>query len=80
MDFLSLHGRTPIWCPQCVALEALRDAWSQKKLTMDDLWHYANIDRVANVMRPYLESIAGCHVGTQRLICRNVTGFPPARE
>ena len=41
-----------------VALEALRDAWSQKKLTMDDLWHYANIDRVANVMRPYLESIA----------------------
>ena len=41
-----------------VALEALRDAWSQKKLTMDDLWHFANIDRVANVMRPYLESIA----------------------
>ena len=50
-----------------VALEALRDAWSQKKLTMDDLWHYANIDRVANAMRPYIESIAGCHPGTQRL-------------
>ena len=41
-----------------VALEALRDAWSQGKLPMDALWRYATIDRVANVMRPYLESIA----------------------
>ncbi|WP_457336343.1 type IV toxin-antitoxin system AbiEi family antitoxin domain-containing protein [Rhizobacter sp. P5_C2] len=41
-----------------VALEALRDGWSQRKLTMDAIWHYANIDRVANVMRPYLESVA----------------------
>jgi hypothetical protein len=24
---------------------------------MDDLWHFAKICRVANVMRPYLESI-----------------------
>jgi predicted transcriptional regulator of viral defense system len=39
-----------------VALEALRDGWSQRKLTADALWHYAGIDRVANVMRPYLES------------------------
>ena len=41
-----------------VALEALRDGWSHKKFRMDDLWRYATIDRVANVMRPYLESIA----------------------
>ncbi len=41
-----------------VALEALRDAWTQGKLQMDALWRYATIDRVANVMRPYLESIA----------------------
>ena len=41
-----------------VALEALRDGWAQRKLTMDALWHYASVDRVANVMRPYLESIA----------------------
>jgi predicted transcriptional regulator of viral defense system len=41
-----------------VALEALRDGWSQGKLRMDDLWHYAAVDRVANVMRPYLESVA----------------------
>ena len=40
-----------------VALEALRDGWTQRKLTMDGLWHYATIDRVANVMRPYLESV-----------------------
>lgn len=41
-----------------VALEALREGWSQKKFRMDELWHYATINRVANVMRPYLESIA----------------------
>jgi predicted transcriptional regulator of viral defense system len=40
-----------------VALEALRDAWTQKKATADELWHYAEICRVANVMRPYLEAI-----------------------
>ena len=40
-----------------VALEALRDGWSQRKLTMDALWHYARVDRVANVMRPYMESV-----------------------
>ena len=40
-----------------VALEALRDGWAQRKLTMDSLWHYATINRVANVMRPYLESV-----------------------
>ena len=41
-----------------VALEALRDGWAQRKLTMDVLWHYAAVNRVANVMRPYLESVA----------------------
>lgn len=41
-----------------VALEALRDGWAQRKLTMDALWHYASVNRVANVMRPYLESVA----------------------
>ena len=40
-----------------VALEALRDGWQQGKLPMDALWHYATINRVANVMRPYLESV-----------------------
>jgi predicted transcriptional regulator of viral defense system len=40
-----------------VALEALKDARSQKKASADELWRYANVCRVANVMRPYLEAI-----------------------
>ena len=40
-----------------VALEALRDCWRQKKATMDELWEAAKVCRVANVMRPYLESL-----------------------
>ncbi len=40
-----------------VALEALKDARSQKKASADELWRYAKICRVANVMRPYLEAI-----------------------
>lgn len=39
-----------------VALEALRDCRSQRKCTNDELWHYAKICRVANVMKPYLEA------------------------
>lgn len=41
-----------------VALEALREAWNGKRATMDELWRYAEICRVANVMRPYLEAVA----------------------
>ena len=41
-----------------IALEALRDAWRQQKVTMDELWESAQLCRVANVMRPYLESLA----------------------
>lgn len=41
-----------------VALEALRDALRSKIATSDELWQYAKLDRVANVMRPYLEAIA----------------------
>ena len=40
-----------------VALEALRDGWSQRKFTLDDLWRYATNGRVANIMRPYIEAI-----------------------
>jgi predicted transcriptional regulator of viral defense system len=41
-----------------VALEGLRDGLHQRKFTVDDLWHYAKICRVANVMKPYLEAMA----------------------
>lgn len=40
-----------------VAMEALKDARAKRKATVDDLWRYAKICRVANVMRPYLEAI-----------------------
>ena len=40
-----------------VGLEALKEALAQKKASVDDLWHYAKICRVSNVMRPYLEAI-----------------------
>jgi predicted transcriptional regulator of viral defense system len=40
-----------------VALEALQECWKERRSTMDELWHYAKICRVSNVMRPYLESL-----------------------
>lgn len=40
-----------------VALEALREGWAERKVTMDALWHFATVNRVANVMRPYLEAL-----------------------
>jgi predicted transcriptional regulator of viral defense system len=40
-----------------VALEALRNAWRKRKVTMAELDHFAKIDRVTNVMRPYLEML-----------------------
>lgn len=40
-----------------VALEALRDAWEQRLFTIDELWGYAKINRVNNVIRPYLEML-----------------------
>lgn len=40
-----------------VALEALREAWRARRITMDELDRYAKICRVERVMRPYLESL-----------------------
>jgi predicted transcriptional regulator of viral defense system len=40
-----------------VAMEALKEAWSAKRVSMDELWHYGQICRVQNVMRPYLEGL-----------------------
>ncbi len=39
-----------------IAIEALRDALRSRKASVDDIHRYAKICRVANVMRPYLES------------------------
>jgi predicted transcriptional regulator of viral defense system len=40
-----------------VALEALRECWREKKATIEELNRYADVCRVSNVMRPYLESL-----------------------
>jgi predicted transcriptional regulator of viral defense system len=40
-----------------VALEALREAWQERRVNMDDLRRYAEVCRVTNVMRPYIESL-----------------------
>ena len=41
-----------------VALEALRDGWRERRFTIAELWHHATQQRVANVMRPYIEATA----------------------
>jgi len=40
-----------------LAIEALRSAWESRIVTMDELWQAAEQTRMANVMRPYLESL-----------------------
>ena len=41
-----------------VAIEALRDCRRERKCSNADLWRFAKICRVANVMRPYIEALA----------------------
>jgi len=41
-----------------VALEALKESRRERRCTNDDLWRYAKICRVTNVMRPYLEAMS----------------------
>ena len=40
-----------------VALEALRDTLKKRKATVDEVWRYAEICRVARVIYPYLEAL-----------------------
>ena len=39
-----------------VAIEALKDCLRLRRATPDELWRYAAICRVQNVMRPYIEA------------------------
>ncbi len=39
-----------------IALEALKDSRQRKLCTNDEIWEYAKICRVSNVMKPYLEA------------------------
>lgn len=40
-----------------IAIEALRDCLSQKKATVNQIYRYAKICRVSNVIRPYMEAL-----------------------
>jgi predicted transcriptional regulator of viral defense system len=40
-----------------IAVEALRDAWQKRKITAEQISHFAEVCRVTNVMRPYLDSL-----------------------
>lgn len=39
-----------------VAVEVLREAWRQRKVTGDELWDAAKACRMLNVMRPYFDA------------------------
>jgi predicted transcriptional regulator of viral defense system len=40
-----------------VAIEALKDSLRQKKATVNEIYHYAKVCRVSNVIRPYMEAL-----------------------
>jgi len=40
-----------------IAIEALKDCLAQKKASVSDIYLYAKICRVSNVIRPYLEAV-----------------------
>jgi predicted transcriptional regulator of viral defense system len=40
-----------------IAIEALKDCLRQKKANINDIYRYAKICRVSNVIRPYMESL-----------------------
>lgn len=54
-DCFKLRGKVGL----DVALEALREGWKGRKVTMDELSRYAAVNRMSNVMRPYIEALTG---------------------
>jgi len=40
-----------------VAIEALKDCLRQKKATVNEIYRYAKVCRVSNVIRPYMEAL-----------------------
>jgi len=41
-----------------IAVEALRDGWTRRQFTMDELWAMARVCRMEKIIRPYVESLA----------------------
>ena len=40
-----------------IAIEALKDCLRQKKATINEVYRYAKICRVSNIIRPYMEAL-----------------------
>jgi len=40
-----------------VAIEALSDSWTKKKLDLNLLWKYAEVNRVQKIIQPYVDSL-----------------------
>jgi hypothetical protein len=40
-----------------VAIEALKDCLRQKRASINEIYRYARVCRVSNVIRPYMESL-----------------------
>ncbi len=40
-----------------IPLEALKDAWQRRLVSIDDLTRHARVNRVERIMRPYLEAL-----------------------
>jgi predicted transcriptional regulator of viral defense system len=40
-----------------VAIEAIKDSLRQKKATVNEIYHYAKVCRVSNIIRPYMEAL-----------------------
>ena len=40
-----------------IALEALKDSRQRKLCTNDEIWEYAKLCRVSNIMKPYMEAV-----------------------
>jgi predicted transcriptional regulator of viral defense system len=41
-----------------LAIRALRECFRERKASIDEIWEAAKVCRVANVMRPYMESLS----------------------
>ena len=54
---MAISSKREVGAGKDVAIEALRETWRQRRATMDELWRFAQVCRVANVIRPYLESL-----------------------
>ena len=40
-----------------VAIEALTDSWEQKRLDLNSMWKYAEINRVQRIIQPYMDTL-----------------------